>query len=117
MWYIGYDIICTDDEWKNALYLLLKAYLIIGQIKLYFIQGLTLLSKLNVWKENKSVLFDPNEIKQSNYNYGPHKWFQIGKVIYPTNKQYILHYKYTGENIQQIWWKVKEIDYHNWIKL
>lgn len=45
---------------------------------------------------SKSIIFNPKEIKEINYNLGAHKCNPIGNVVWSEEPLYVLHYKHIG---------------------
>jgi hypothetical protein len=84
----GYNIICSDAEWDNA----------IIKIKETGVDVTTLI--YNGYADtgyNKALIFNPKAINATNYSPGAHYWYPVGNIVYPKTAPYLLHYKYIGK--------------------
>jgi glycosyltransferase involved in cell wall biosynthesis len=45
---------------------------------------------------SKSIVFNPKEIKEINYNLGAHRCNPVGNVVWSEEELYVLHYKHIG---------------------
>jgi len=82
----GYNMVCSDKKWNDAISKVKEGKNICFSIKYGFRSD----------DYDKPILFNPREIIETNYTIGAHNWSPTGIIKYPSKCPYLLHYKYIG---------------------
>ena len=93
----GYDIVCTDEEFESAVNSLSECSLV-SQINNGYRVGSTAADKFLLGCYDKTLVFNPNKIKETGFSVGGHYCTFSETAVFPKNiNDYImLHYHHTG---------------------